>query len=186
MLKENELNKAYIRILDSSVPGKHPKMVDLWDLKYGKTLGESMTQWGLLFRRASPELKMIPEILNIVRDIYQEPSLLPEHGEEIGRRIPLSQVIEKLQNQNKELSKKVSLKDAQIRKLKQILREAYKPTILKKISIHGSILFSASLLISFVYGFNLIHPILASPMLLVSIVFLIISRGLKKSEKALA
>lgn len=186
MTKENKFLKRH-QINHLPVSGQNiSNVVDLFESKYGEPFSESLHHWRLFFRAAAPELFMIPEILDASRSILERAPQLPEPYEETAKRIPVSQVIDKLQRENKELSGQLSIKESQIKKLKQILREGFKPRILKRISIHGSVLSSISLLISLVYGFNFIHPILAGPLLLISITFLIISISLGKREKALA
>ena len=186
MNKENKFPKRHQTDYLTGSDQQTSNVLDLFELKYGEPFSESLHHWRLFFKIAAPELSMIREILNISRSTLERTPQLTAPYKETTQRIPVSQVIDELQRENKELSRQLSIKESQIRKLKQILRESFKPKILKRISIHGSILSSISLLISLVYGFNFIHPILAGPLLLIAITFLIISIGLEKRGKALA
>jgi len=178
-----EINDAYINFFEDWTSQPQHKKAGYWPIIRRGTLGEN---WQIKFSEALAEsisYKITPGTPGgLPGAVY----IHPEHEKEIGYKIPLSQMIDKLQDENAELSKEVALKEAQITKLKQILREAYKPRILKKISIHGFIVSSVSLFVSLIYSFNIIHPILAGPMLIVSILLLIMSVGLEKSKEAIA
>ena len=199
MNKENEFREKEDEGIDIShhIRLRSSTMSSAYQIKFDESSRKNIERWGSLIKHRHhgylitgvPGTGNIPFIWGAswpetVED-YEAVFKGFEVAKESTERRPVSQVIDELQRENKELSRELSIKESQIRKLKQILREAFRPKILKRFSIHGSVLSFSSLLISFVYGFNLMHPILASPLLLVSIVFLIISRGLEKSEKAL-
>ena len=168
-----EINSTYIELLEACVPQIHHEKATRWANSFKEALGKGT------FYKITPDTPFIG-MHSGVAYLHHEPE------KEIGHSIPMSQIIDETQIENIELSKELVLKEAQIRKLKQILREAYKPRMLKKISIHGSIVSSASLFVSLIYSFNIIHPILAGPLLIVSILLLIMSTGLGKRKKAIA
>lgn len=64
--------------------------------------------------------------------------------------------------------------------LKSLLRDAYPPRRLRSLSILGIGLAGSSLLLSFIGGFHLLHPVLATPLLLSSGIFLWIAKRLEK------
>jgi len=180
-----EINNAYINLIEDWASQPQHKKAGYWPIIRRGTLGEN---WQINLRAAlgkSPFYKITPGTPFI--GIHSGVAYLhPEPEEKIGHKVPMSQMIDKLQKENKQLSKELDLKEAQIKKLKQILREAYKPRILKKISIHGSIVSLTSLFVSLIYSFNIIHPILAGPMLIISLLLLLMSISLGKSKKAIA
>ncbi len=158
--------------------------IDLFSYKYGETYDKDLFYWENLIQKATPELRDMPRLFDMVKDIQQKTSRLTESQQSATRKVPASEIIGVRKRQSKRLSQQLRLKNAEIENLKQVLSDSFKPTLLKKVCIHISILSIVSLLVSFIYKINLIHPLLAAPLMLASLGFYIISFGLKKNDKS--